>query len=199
MEETPMSDRNVTYHEGRGLLKALCLALVLCLCAAAGLAGERDVRRARVGLELFPTLLAADMDIASRQDAAGALPVLLLYRDDPSLARDMADRLRRIDRVRGLSLRVETAALDELDKPDDVSPAGVFLVQSIGGDLERVAAFCRERGIILFSPFEGDVEKGAAAGIRVSDRIQPYVNLEAVRASGLRLKPFFLQVAVVYE
>ncbi|MEW6078764.1 MAG: YfiR/HmsC family protein [Thermodesulfobacteriota bacterium] len=194
-----MSDRYATYHEGRGPLKALCLALVLCLWAAAGFGGERDVRRAWVGLELFPTLLAADMDITARQDASGALPVLLLYRDDPATALDMADRLRRIDRVRGLSLRIETAGLDSLDNLGALSPAGVFLTQSAGDDLERVAAFCRERGILLFSPFEGDVENGAAAGIRVSDRIQPYVNLEAVRASGLRLKPFFLQVAVVYE
>jgi hypothetical protein len=194
-----MADRIVTYNKGRGLPAVLCLALILCLCVATGFAGERDVRRAWVGLELFPTLLAADMDIASRQDASGALPILLLYGDDPSLALDMADRLRKIDRIRGLSLRVETAGLDEFDQLTDASPAGIFLTQSAGSDLERVAAFCRERGILLFSPFEGDVESGATAGIRVTDRIQPYVNLEAVRAAGLRLKPFFLQLAVVYE
>ena len=195
-----MMDRINTHNKKKGLPVVFCLVLFfLFLTAAAGFAGEREVRRAWVGLELFPTMLAADMDIASKQDPSGAIPVLLLYRDDASLALDMADRLGKISRVRGLPLRVETAGFEDLDGLATDPPAGVFLTQTPGSDLGRIVAFCRDLGIVLFSPFEGDIENGATAGIRVTDRILPYLNRKTVRASGLRFKPFFLQVAVIYE
>ena len=33
----------------------------------------------------------------------------------------------------------------------------------------------------------------------VSDRVMPYVNVDAISASGLRIKPFFLKIAERYE
>jgi hypothetical protein len=43
------------------------------------------------------------------------------------------------------------------------------------------------------------VERGATGGIVVSDRILPYVNMETVRQSEIRIKSFFLRIAVAYE
>jgi hypothetical protein len=50
----------------------------------------------------------------------------------------------------------------------------------------------------VFSPFAGDVEAGVSSGLVVSDRILPYVNVEAMRLSGVQMKPFFLRVAEQY-
>lgn len=49
--------------------------------------------------------------------------------------------------------------------------------------------------IIIFSPFQGDVERGASGGILISDRILPYLNLETMHLSDIRIKPFFLRIA----
>jgi hypothetical protein len=51
--------------------------------------------------------------------------------------------------------------------------------------------------VVLYSPFEGHVERGVPAGIAVEAKVQPYLNLSALQAAGIELKPFFLKVAKV--
>ena len=75
------------------------------------------------------------------------------------------------------------------------SVVGVFLAEPLHDDLRLVLDFARSRNAMVFSPFEGDVERGAHGGISVRDRILPYINTSALQRDGIRLKAFFTKVA----
>lgn len=174
------------------------LATLLLLSAAFAHAGGREESRAWAGLDLFPSVLAADAEIVDKRGPDGELSLLILYQTDRELAEEMARRLARTGTIRGIPIRVEIARDPRPLHGTDPPPAGIFLAEPRIGDLDAVIQFGRENGRLVFSPFAGDVERGVPAGISVSDRILPLVNAEALEVFGLRLKPFFLRIAEVY-
>jgi hypothetical protein len=174
------------------------LAALLLLSAAVARAGDREESRAWAGLDLFPSVLAADAEIAEKRGPGGELPLVILYQTDRELAEEMARRLARTGTIRGLPIRVEIARYPAPVNGANPPPAGAFLAEPRIGDLDAVIQFGRENRRLVFSPFAGDVERGVPAGIAVSDRILPLVNAEALESFGLRLKPFFLRITEVY-
>ncbi len=174
------------------------LAALLLLSATFVHAGGREESRAWAGLDLFPSVLAADAEIAGKRGPDGKLSLVVLYQTDRELAAEMARRLTRTGTIRGIPIRVEITRDPRPLHGTAPPPAGIFLAEPRIGDLEAVTEFGRENRRLVFSPFAGDVERGVPAGIAVSDRILPLVNAEALDAFGLRLKPFFLRIAEVY-
>ncbi|WP_022669170.1 hypothetical protein [Desulfospira joergensenii] len=102
-------------------------------------------------------------------------------------------------RIHGIPIRVEVTTDTSLEQYSKEPPAGIFLVQEISDDLERVINFGKLHKIIVFSPFEGDVEAGVLGGIHISERMLPYINQRTLDASGIKIKPFFLRVSKHYE
>ncbi len=181
------------------LIAALLLILMITMSAGYLHAGQFEERRVWLGLKLFPSFLAADMDITDKKGPDGALLLLLVYDNNPNLAADMVRRLNRIKTIRGAPIRVEAIDKKDFAAHGDAPAAGVFLVQRMGDDLDRFIEFGKSRGVIVFSPFEADVERGVACGIVISHRIFPYINKDTMIASGIQFKKFFLRVADIYE
>jgi len=178
-------------------------SLVLLLLGSSWLgamaADEADARRLAVGINLFPAVLAADQDIAGKRHGDAPLRLLLVHRDEQTLVEELAAALRDKGAIRGIPLQVDIVSIDGLADYPGASAAGVFVAQRFGDDIHSIVEFSRRHHLLSFSPFEGDVERGVAAGMVVSDRVLPYVNVAAVDASGLRIKPFFMKIAERYE
>ncbi len=177
----------------------LRLLLVFCLLSKFVSADEREQRMIRAGLDLFPSLLAADLDITQKQNADGKLLLVLLCVDKKTTEAKMAEHLMKIEKIRGIPIQVEISDDISFGSYSDHKPAGVFLIQPFNEEIDSIIQFTREHNIIVFSPFEGDVKRGILGGIIVSDRILPHVNMNALQLSGIRLKPFFLRVSERYE
>lgn len=191
--------RTLGWTNGRFGLPAVSIFLsLLLLWAAFAAAGDRETSRAWAGLDLFPSVLAADADIADKRGPDGRLPLAILYATDRDRAEEMARRLARTGTIRGIPIQVESTRNATPADWEHRPPAGIFLAEPRLGDLETVVEFGRRRGRLVFSPFAGDVERGVPAGIAVSDRILPLVNAAALDASGIRLKPFFMRIAEVH-
>ena len=159
---------------GRRLgLALLGVLLVIAPLSGNPVAGEQEERRIQVGIKLFPSLLAADRDIAHKREAEGRLRLLLLYRDRREVAERAAERLREVEKVRGIPIAVEVVSIDALAERAGDPFAGLFLTQRFGDGLASVIELSRERQVVLFSPFEQDVERGVLGGVLVSDRILP--------------------------
>jgi len=176
----------------------LAVALVFFLLPGEVAADGLSERRAWVGLDLFPTFLAADNQIDGKKGEDGTLHLLLVHRGRRDLAEEMAEQLAQVGEVRGIPIRVSEVEVEDLENTGSDTTAGVFLVERLGDGLEAVVRFGQERHVIVFSPFAGDVEAGASSGLVISDRILPYVNIEAMRLSGVHIKSFFLRVAERY-
>ena len=179
--------------------RLLGIAIVLWLWAAGLGAHEVESLRIHAGIDLFPSFIAADRDIADKAGKDGALLLLLVHRDTEHDAEHLAAELAEVERIRGLPLRVHIVSVDELAAYHDARPAGVFVAERLPEEyLVQILAFGRQTGVLVISPHEGDVDQGASGGIWVGDRILPYVNMRALDAGGIRLKPFFLRIAEKY-
>lgn len=169
-------------------------------------ADEVQARRIRGGLRLFRAILAADEDIADKTTSEGALRLIILHAGDVDLAEEVAEELRTLGKgskrghIRKIPIDVQVSDMTNADALADIGPAGVFLVENLpDGALAGVVAFGVQNQIIVYSPFEGDVDRGVLAGLAIETRVRPYINLKTMRDSGIRIKAFFLKVAKHYD
>ncbi|UHD15381.1 hypothetical protein [Thiocapsa bogorovii] len=158
---------------------------------------QEEEQRFRVGLKLFPAVLGAVEALQDRCAPDGKLEIRIAYEGSDTVAREAATALRAIGRIRDIPLNVKTLSAEALDA-DDSLLGGIFIASvDVGG--KRLRLWSERHRAVVFSPFAGDVEAGAVAGIHVADRILPFVNLSRAKRAEVRFKPFFLEVARLYE
>lgn len=177
-------------------LALFCLALSLSLAGAKVQADSYDDRRVRTAARLLRALLSADEQLEGKQSDSGTLQVWV-WSDRPREAAPLlpliappGDSARA--KVRGLKLELKT--LSELPGAELAAPpVAIFLAQPLQqSEFERLLGWCIEQQVILYSPFEGDVERGATAGVSVQAKVQPFVNLGTLRNSRISLRKFYL-------
>ena len=185
-----------------------CTAGVLLLIVTASvpgntaLADSTDDRRVRIGARLFRSLLTAQLALESKTANDGALHVIV-FGADAALAPEIADLIASSGEagkagIHDLPVSIErVASIAQLAKIQQ--PAGVFLATTQSpADLSQLIRWSTDSHVVLYSPFEGDVEHGVAAGLAVEARVQPYLNTGALQAAGVEIKPFYLKVAKTF-
>jgi len=190
----------------RRVTAATCgILLATASLPAWGVDGPQDHRN-RIGLGLFRTLLAADRDLADKRLESGELLILFFHRDDPEAAQELMHAFARPDAggepepVRGMPILLEATDEPQFGAYSGRKPAGIFLAQELDDETRQaVVEFGVANGIATYSPFEGDVEAGVLGGLSVQARVQPYVNVQTLRASGMTLKDFFLAHSRLHE
>jgi len=156
-----------------------------------------DERRVRMAARLMRALLAADTGVADKVGSDGWLEVIVLGSGRPridALPELIAppDENSDVAQVRGLPLRVLQAR--ELPDQGAARPMAVFLGEPLGDvEFQRILGWCIRERVILYSPFEGDVERGATAGLSVRAKVQPYLNRDTLASSQIELQACFIQ------
>ena len=174
-----------------------CASLLLLLCFTLAIAGtlwEEERQRLTIGMRLFPAVLAADLNLSQRRDADGQLQVLILHDGQHEAAAQVQRALQALASVQQHPLEVQIVTLEQLSEYPQRPIAAIFVAAPIAqrGLYPRLLS---DYSTLTFSPFDGDVERGAVAGIRITDRILPLVNLEQAEQAAIAFKPFFLRVA----
>jgi hypothetical protein len=182
-------------------LPRLAAALVAAALFAAPLRADdlTDVR-SQAGARLFRALLSADTDI-DKKTADNKLLIVFLYVDDQARAAALAQRfLGDTKDIHGIPLAIEFATDPTLAAYKSRVPAGIFIAQPFGSAaLKSVVGFGIEHHVIVYSPFEGNVESGVTGGLAVEAQVRPYVNLATLTASSISLKPLFFKVTKVFR
>lgn len=184
-------------HQGRVKIIAVVLWSLFLGYAAVSLAQSlwpEDEQRLNVGIKLFPACLGADLALADKLDADGELRVLVVHDQNPAHADSTVRQLRQLGKIAGYPLRVASTALSVLERQANEHIAALFIV-SPGLPEQLFSDWVQNHQTLVFSPFAGDVERGAVAGVFVSDRILPLINNAAAARAGIRFKPFFLRIA----
>jgi hypothetical protein len=65
--------------------------------------------------------------------------------------------------------------------------------------LGEMLAEAKRNHLIVFSPFAGDVERGAMAGLSVGSQIKPYFNVRSLREAKIDINPMLLRMSKQYE
>lgn len=173
------------------------------MCAATpSVSGDFTNRRITAGAKIFRALLAADVDIARKIGSDGKLRLCLLYVDDIDSAERAAEVLRNRDdtRIRKMDIRIEILPFAHWAGDKKGGFAGVYQTQTLSDEeLSIIVEYAKEQGIVHFSPFEGDVQRGVQCGLAVEARVRPHINTKALRNADIRLKHFFKRVAKQYE
>lgn len=200
MTDTVRSNRRTLGRILRGwTATAVLLVAIVSALAYPARADDAGDLRVRVGARLFRSLLAAQTGIESRAAPDGKLHVVV-YGGDAALAEECAKLIVSNGEsgrmaIQGLPVIIERAdaalTLAQIERP-----AGIFLISALSEpELNELIRWSESSHIVLFSPFEGDVERGAAAGLSIEARVRPYLNLSALQAAGIDIKPFYLKVA----
>lgn len=180
---------------------ALLAAALAFSTAAVGSADSDEDRRLRIGSRVFRSLVAADVEVGGKVAPDGRLP-LVVY--GPAGGRWTVEAVSLIEHgeaegseIRDLTVVVETtedASFGALAAP----PAAVFLAKRTDDrELDRLVRYGIEHHVVVFSPFEGDVERGVLGGLVVEARVRPLINMRTLEASRVKLKPFFLRASKV--
>lgn len=182
-------------------------ALVALLASAPSLhADEYQQRRIDTGVRLFRALLAADLGLA-RKATGGHLLVLFFYAHDRRRAEDLARLFAKGEggsteaaAIKGMPVAVDVADDAGFAAYASRTPAGIFITDPPeGATLRALVDYGIANRVIVYSPFEGDVEKGVLGGLAVEAQVRPYINLATLNASQIELKEFFLKVTKVYR
>ena len=182
-------------------LSSLTILLMVSLAVANVSADSRDERRVRAGARLFRSLLAAEIGVEQKAAADGRLHVLVLGGDAAAHAEIGAliapPGSGNGAMIRGLAVQVDARTALPKAPGDTIA---VFLGAAPSpAELDRILRWAAVERVLVFSPFEGHVERGVHAGLSIEAKVQPYVNEAALKRSGIVLKPFFLRVAKVYR
>jgi hypothetical protein len=156
-------------------------------------------RRSEAGSRLFRALLAADLDLAKKTTPANQLLIVFFYTTDARRAGELAKSFAGAD-VRGLAVSVEVTNDPTFAKYAGRVPAGLFIAEQPSRPvLQSLIRYGIDHRVIVYSPFEGDVENGVLGGLSIEAQVRPMLNQVTLDASHIALKPFFLKVAKVYQ
>ena len=184
-----------------GVLLAVWIALG-SVCASSALADSADDRRVRAGARLFRSLLTAQLALEDKAAKDGSLHVVVFGAGN-GLAPEVGDLIATSGESGKGGIRDMPVAIERVGSVAELAqvrqPAGVFLAAAQSpDDLAKLIRWSTDAHVVLYSPFEGDVEHGVAAGLAVEARVQPYLNTGALQAAGVEIKPFYLKVAKVF-
>ncbi|ETR73455.1 MAG: hypothetical protein OMM_00933 [Candidatus Magnetoglobus multicellularis str. Araruama] len=190
-----MKTRSTTYFQK--FLSIILILTIPCILFAFLTNTHSDINRALIGIELFPSFLASDRGIENKtQD--NQLNIVFIYQFDRDVAEELSIRLNALGKIRGIPIQITISSANNFECSGNKKIAGVFITESMIR-LEEIIKKSIENQFIVFSPFEGDVEKGVTGGIYITERIVPYINLKTLGLAKISMKSFFLRVSHKYE
>lgn len=183
------------------LLLIVVTAGCTLLATASVHADVYDDRRARAGVRVFRSLLSAEIGIENKAGEDGRLHLLIVGGEEAQveeLATLLApSKAGKPATLRGLPLDVQR--VEQIVAGEGEVPAGVFLAEAPDEEeLQALIAWSIANQVMLYSPFEGHVERGVMAGIAIEAKVRPYLNTRTIAEAGLELKPLFLKVSKVH-
>jgi hypothetical protein len=183
----------------RGAYGVSVALLTLALLHPLGLRGDEiEDRRIEIGARLFRALLAADLDLQKKTASNDRLHIVFFYAGASQRADDLVKSFDSTS-IRELPVTAEATNDPSIDKRSKAVPAGIFIVDLLPRQtLKSLIRYGIEHHVIVYSPFEGDVESGVLGGLSIEAQVRPFLNQATLDASHIVLKPIFMKVAKVY-
>lgn len=181
-------------------LFGLVFALGLLLSAAVK-ADDATERRMQISLPIFPRIVAVDNDFQKKLLGKDKVLLVFLYESDKDKAVILAGSLKeKLSNVAGLEFAAEAVSVREQLEATAEVPTALFVVEHFSEQsFAPVLEYAVKQQRILFSPFAGDVERGAMAGISITSRVSPFFNIKTLKRADIKINPVLLKLSKRYE
>ncbi|WP_455198522.1 hypothetical protein [Kaarinaea lacus] len=172
------------------------------MAGSSGFADEEEKRRVDISLSIFPRIVAVDNDFRDKLVTDSKVKLLFLYSVNEQRAQDLARRIKISGKnIGGKSvMSLASSVSDALSEVETDKPTAIFLTERLSDkDLGRVMAYAEAESRLVFSPFLGDVERGATVGLSVTNRVKPYFNLSTLKRSSIVINALLMKMSKRYE
>ncbi len=177
--------------------------LVFALVAVAGhvKASETTERRIQIALSIFPRIVAVDTGLREKLSKDNVARLAFIYVAEKLVAEDLVAQITRsTSNVAGLPLDAMALTLDTQIQAESTAPTAIFIVERLSDStFTQILRYASDHHILAFSPFSGDVERGAMVGISVTSRVRPYFNMQSLTEAGVAINPTLLKMSARYE
>jgi hypothetical protein len=167
-----------------------------------GYADEEENRRVDISLSIFPRIVAVDNDFRSKLSPENKVKLVFIYSEDKERARSLVKALISKNKNIG-GMRVTISALDIkqlVNITDETKPTAIFISEVLSDDdLRKAISIAEKSSCIIFSPFTGDVERGVAVGLSVTNRVKPYFNIQSLKRSKIVINALLMKMSKRYE
>ncbi len=185
---------------GVGLCLLLPWLMLAALTAPPARAGDPATLRAGMALKIFPRIVAVDAGVAEKLTHDERLLLVLVFDRDQAAAEQYAERLRtEVAQIRDWPVDIAVADVAELGQADQ-PPSALLIVEPLPEQLfESLLEFGTEQRRMVFSPFSGDVERGATAGLHIGVRVTPSFNRNTLARSSIDIDPQVLRISKIHD
>ena len=180
---------------------AIVTFLVLFGLNSLSLANESTDRRVQISLPLFPRIVAVDSKFQDKLTVDNKARLVFVYDRNKTKAKELAKTVGKANK-NIVNVRVDTVPVPLVEqlKENTLTPTAIFVAEPLGeADFKELVLYSINKGIIVFSPYSGDVERGATVGLAITSRVFPYFNKHTLESSGIEINPILLDMSKRYE
>ena len=185
------------------LMKWLLVTMSSCWLIGLATVSADDTadRRVQISLPVFPRIVAVDNDFKQKLSPGNKVLLVFLYEFDKGKAQALAELLAsKLNNVAGMEIATATVSVSDQLRDKSPVPTAIFVVEPFS---ELIFASLVDYSIkqhrILFSPYAGDVERGAMAGIAIGSRVKPFFNIKSLQRAGISINAVLLNLSKRYE
>lgn len=185
----------------QALFYGVALVALFGVLANAGSASETTDRRIKISIPLFPRIVAVDSGFHNKLTEDNKARLVFIYDRNKAKANELAKELAKSNRnIVNIQVDSLPLSLSEQLRESAKTPTAIFVSEPLGSpDFEKLVLYGIDKGIIIFSPYSGDVERGATVGLSITSRVFPYFNNKTLDASGVEINPILLNMSKRYE
>ena len=186
----------------RSFSSLLLMFVISTVTGSSGFADEEEKRRVDISLSIFPRVVAVDNNFRNKLVDGNNVQLVFLYSVNESRAIDLAARLNEnVKSIGGMKVVASSKNINNLlNSQEEAKPTAIFLSERLADEeLLKIMSYAQTEKRLVFSPFSGDVERGATVGISVTNRVKPYFNLKTLRVSEIVINALLMKMSKRYE
>jgi len=182
-------------------INAVIVAVVCFFYFTSVYSDELEERRIRISLAIFPKIIAVDRGLSTKLTDNQFVKLLMVYHSNKTKAEELAELLRnKVKNIGGNKVEIVVEKISDVSLIFTERVAGIFVTERFNDiDLNKVIRVGISQQVTVFSPYAGDVERGATVGIAIGSRVKPYFNIATLNASKVIIHKKLLKVSKRYE
>ncbi|MFV2054922.1 MAG: hypothetical protein ACC707_00580 [Thiohalomonadales bacterium] len=181
--------------------QGVVVVLLLSAFGTTWAVSEKNGQRIDIGLSIFPRVLAVDNDFRHKLTAQGQVKIAFVYSTDQKGAEKLARLiLRQRSTIANVSVDAVAISIDALLRKKDQEFSALFIAEKLSNvEIAELVELGSSNSRIIFSPFFGDVERGVTIGIMITSRVWPYLNMQTIADSHIKLNELLIKYAKHYK